>query len=232
MTTARIASWTILFALAAAPAAALGFFDGFNRPDDTDMGPSWTEQAYDWRIENGTARTELGFGNEALMTVNGLNMAEPTLGVNIHYQGDERITYGGLVSLYKDLDNCVFVKVQDNAPEGDYFRVFFYWGNNSLSAWPGMTGGDYYVEVTPFTDARLWTVIEDDQVTLLIDRDFNGVPEDVITRGGIPLAEAGTGVGLCGFDNVTLDNFRAVPEPATLSLVALGALALIRRRKL
>jgi len=204
---------------------AAGQGDNFNRPDGTNMGPNWNEVRGDWRIENQMARSQPTAFTD-LMTFNGYNSTEPYVEAEVHYLGAARVTYCALVSRYLDLSNNLFVKVQDNNASGDFERVFFYYGNNG-GAWSGMTGGNYYVDVTPFTKARIWTVVQGTNITLNIDRDMNGVPEDTLTRGNFPVANLGDVVGLGGYNNATFDNF-LVPEPATLGL--LGLLAVLRRR--
>jgi hypothetical protein len=220
----RIAFAVAALALVSSAAVAQG--DDFNRPNSTNMGPNWTEVAGDWRIENNRARSQPAPATD-LMIFNPWTSPAPYVEAEVYYEGSARVTYAALVCLYANLSNNLFVKVQDNNANGDFERVFFYYGNNG-SAWPGMTGGPYYVDVTPFTQARIWTVVSGNNITLNIDRDMNGVPEDVLTRGGFPTGSLGVGVGLGGYNNASFDNFR-VPEPASLTLLGL-ALLLVRRR--
>ena len=206
---------------------ALAQGDDFNRPNGTDMGPNWTEVSGDWRIENQRARSGTGSSTD-LMKFNGFSSDEPLVQADIFYEGGPRTVYNALVSLYNDLNNNLFIKVQDNGGTGSFFRVFFYYGNNG-GAWSGMSGGNYYEDVDPFTEARIWTTVSGTDITLNIDRDFDGTPEDVLTRGNFPLANLGKEVGLGGYSNASFDNF-VVPEPAALSLLGVGFLALLRRR--
>jgi hypothetical protein len=222
-----------IFALGISSPTFADFFDDFNRPDSSDLGPDWAEQNGDFRVESGRARSSLGFGGEDLMTVNGFSSSNPVLSMDVAYDGAPRVSYAALVSLYSDLNNNIFVKVQDNDSTGDFERVFFYYGNNSIVGWPGMTGGGTLDIVAPFQQARIESSIVGDTVTLTIDRDFNGTPETILSRGGIPAVGLGTGVGVGGFDNASLDNFLAVPEPASVMLTGLGLLmgALLFGRK-
>ena len=221
----------VVFALAAAFAvagsASGSIVDDFNRPDGSDMGPNWLERVGDWRIENNMARSSPEFAAD-LMTFTGFSGMDVTISADVHYLGGARVTYASLVAGYADLGNNVFIKVQDNNSNGDFERVFFYYGNNG-GPWPGMTGGDFFVDVDPFTDANISITLVGDQVTLEIDRDFNGTPEDVLTRGNIPLDGLGDLVGLAGFNNAAIDNF-AIPAPSVLALLAAAGLWRRRRR--
>ena len=202
---------------------ALAAVDNFNRPNGP-LGADWTAVSGTWRIENNMARSSTGAATD-LAIYNALQTANALVGADVFYLGGSRITYAALVSGYTSASNTVFIKVQDNNGNGDFERVFFYFGNNG-SPWPGMTGGPSFVDVTPFTQARLWTVLSGNSITLNIDRDMNGVPEDVLTRGGLP--SLGTSGGLGGYSNAAFDNFVMTPEPASLALLA--AVALLRRR--
>lgn len=204
---------------------AAGQGDNFNRPDGTNMGPNWNEVTGDWRIENEMARSQPSAFTD-LMTFNGYNSTQPYVEAEVYYLGSARVTYAALVSRYLNLSNNLFIKVQDNNSSGDFERVFFYYGNNG-GPWAGMTGGNYYVDVTPFVKARIWTVVSGTDITLNIDRDMNGVPEDILTRGNFPTANLGDVVGLGGYNNATFDNF-LVPEPASICLLAMAVL--VRRR--
>jgi len=213
-----------------AQAGPLTVVDDFNRPDGTNLGPNWNEANPDFRIENGTARSEAVFGG-SLMTYTGPVSNPNVVGADVFYQGGPRVVYNALVLGYANLANNVFVKVQDNNANGDFDTVFFYYGDNG-GGWPGMTGGPASQAVpTPFTSARLTLTLAGNAVTLTIDTNFDNVPELTYTRGGIPLANLGSGVGLGGFNNATFDNFalegtQAIPEPASLALWGVGTLAL------
>jgi len=223
-----------------------GFFfaDGFDEPErqgSTDMGPFWTEQWSDWSIEDEHARSVPG-AESALMTVNGFEASEPLLEVAVRYDGTIRPTYVALVSLYLDDDHCVFVKIQDgwkdtqgveHGVDGLYDTVWFFFGNNSQVPWGDMQHGwDDWEDLSPyFSEARIGTYVVGDEVFVGIDRDFDGEPESIYSRDGIPLAELGLGVGLGGYNAAGADNFLAMPEPATLAFVGLGAAALVARRR-
>ncbi|KPJ74806.1 MAG: hypothetical protein AMK72_03690 [Planctomycetes bacterium SM23_25] len=213
-----------------------GFFfaDGFDRPASTDMGPYWTETWSDWRVEGSVARSALG-SESALMIVNGVETPSPYLEVTVRHDGTIRPTYVALVSLYLDNAHCVFVKVQDYDLDGRYDTAYFYLGNNSHVPWGDMEHGyDDWNDLAPyFSEARIATTIIGDQVFLAIDRDMDGDVDENSTfvRDAIPVAELGLGIGLGGYNNAWADDFLAVPEPATLALMGLGAAVLVATRR-
>jgi len=234
---------TVLWGAGAEAGPTGGFFfaDGFQRPDSTDMGPYWTEQWSDWRVEGEVARSAPG-DQSALMTVEGYELDEPILEVTVRYDGTARPTYVALVSLYLDNAHCIFVKIQDgwkdaqgveHDVDGLYDTVWFYQGNNSGQPWGDMVAGyDDWDDLAPyFSEARVGTYIVGDEVVVGIDRDFDGVPESLYARDGIPLDELGLGVGLGGYNDAWADNFLAVPEPATLAVMGLGAAVFLARRR-
>lgn len=178
--------------------------DNFNRPDAPALGTNWTAQSGTWRIEANQARSSQSAGTDVVLFR--VPASNAVVSADVFYQGSARTVYCALMPGYSNLANNVFVKVQDNFATGAFQRVFFYYGNNG-GPWSGMTGGSYYVDVAPFTSARITTRLSGSQVTLEIDRNFDSVPEDTITRGGIPLAALGRGAALGGYFNATFDNF-------------------------
>jgi hypothetical protein len=227
----------LAWAAPAAQASPFVFIDEFDRPDGTDLGPYWTEQACDWRLEGGLARTQAGEPSCAIALLNGYAWDEPSLLAMVHAVGSPRPTYAALVARYLDDDNCLFVKVQDNNLDGAFDVVVFYLGNNSLTPWSGMTDhagapANYWQFVTPFTQAYLGLTVAGDQVIVTLDRDFDGTPEDVIIRGGVP-AGLGQRVGMGGYNEAAIGDFIAMPEPATAILLGLGVAGMVfmpRRR--
>ncbi|MBE3134896.1 MAG: PEP-CTERM sorting domain-containing protein [Acidobacteria bacterium] len=224
---AMVAAALAVALVAGSAAGGIIVVDDFNRPDDSYMGPDWIERFSDFRIENNEVRTLAGdtAQSPALATLVGFGAADCALEVTARYEGPARPTYVALVARYADNENCVFVKVQDNNEDGYYDLAWFYWGNNSLVP----LVADYWEYLDAFTDARLTLALAGETLVLTIDTDFDGSPEEVVTRYNIP--DGGLGVGLGGYNDAALDDFVALPEPATLALAAAGACGLAARRR-
>jgi hypothetical protein len=182
-------------------APALAVTDNFDRVDSTNLGANWTENNGDTAI-TGTRAT--GDAN-SLMTYVGTSFTTPKVEARVYCGA--ALSYGALVARYASLTDNVFVKVQG---VGTFTDVYFYYGNNA-GGWPGMTGGPgTFALPTPFAAADIALTVVGDQVTLLIDKDFDGVFEESFTRGGLPLAALGKGTGLGFFGPVEIDNFEAI----------------------
>ena len=95
-------------------------------------------------------------------------------------------------------------------------------------------GGD--ADIAWHNYAVLFDVVAD-TMELFVDEVSRGVLNLTTFEGGlfsgIPDEYAGIGGSSAAGDNVVLDNYQigAVPEPATMMLLGMGALALIRRRR-
>lgn len=179
--------------------------DDFNGANGLPLGPAWTAVAGLWRIESGRARNSAPLGSEVVhsdvavfVTTNQANGAS----VDVFYLGAPRLTYAAILLGFADLTNSVFVKVQDNSASGSFNTAHFYYGNNRSVIWNGELSA-----LSPFTQARMTVRFSGNNVALEIDRNFDSVPEDVLTRSGFPVAKLGTGIALGGYNDAAFDNF-------------------------
>ncbi|MCC7174525.1 MAG: hypothetical protein IT159_04950 [Bryobacterales bacterium] len=204
--------------------------DDFNRPDGTNMGPNWVEQTGDFWITSGRAS-----GTDfAVMTYVGATSNSVT--VDVYPGGD--LSYVAILLGWADLDNALFLKVQ-NQDSTAFTHAAFYTGNNNTS---GMWGLGFLQLNTPFAAARFTATLLGDTVTLYFDTDFDGTPDQVYSSSGAPIASLGTGIGLGVYGGASMDNFSIegengqgpeIPEPGTFVLLGpalLGISVALRRR--
>ena len=197
--------------------ARCDILDDFNRSNSTNMGPYWTEQAGDFSITSQVATST----NTSLMTYN--KSIGEHLCVDVIHNGISSVQYVALVSGYADLNNNVFVKIQNNVATGTYDRVYFYFGNNGSNniAWNN-TGSETISAA--FSSARMTTHLVGDTITVEFDTDFDGIPDQTYARDGINTTLIGSKAGLGGYGNPLMDNFGVASASAASAqyMVATG----------
>ncbi len=196
---------------ASGPAVLL---DDFDRADSSDLGPDWVEQLGDLRVEGNRLRSQLGTGGKSTSVYQPFDGARQAVTFDLNYDlaAGERIVAAQAYLAYADPQHYVSVNFLDNSIDGQsqFRRVFFGFTDDwSLTDWPRMRGGPQFVDVAPFSSARILAAYDPISSTLTvgIDRDFDGVYETVLTRGGILPDGLGTKVAIGGFNNVAIDNF-------------------------
>lgn len=223
----------LVFALTVTGLASAQIFDDFNRANNTNMGPNWSEVSGDWRIENNEGRANgANISMDWVGTPNSYDYYDVVASLDV-FNPNPSLHYVALrtgVSATQELR----IKVQQQSPYGGFNYVGFYTKANS--AWPG--GAGFVALPQPFDKGRITTYFKPgntDTVYLDIDTDFNGVPEMTMSSPGVNniAGQLGKGVGigaygLAGVQSAEFDNFRVVPEPTSLLLLA--ALAALRRR--
>ncbi len=213
--------------LIASSAMSMSFFDNFNRADSSNLGANWSNANGTIGISGNMAQSP--DQNTNLATVVGYSDTADNTAIEFDvFHGQQTVTYAAAVLGYSNLSTNIFIKIQDNAIGGTYNRAFFYLGNNGTGGGPGAQN-----IVTPFASAHIRVTYAGGIATLEMDADFNGTYEQTLTAN-YGSQTLGTGAGLGAFGDGKVDNYAinaAVPEPATVVVIALGALALLRRRK-
>ena len=194
--------------LVAAPGASAAYtcgttLDDFDRADSTNVGSKWTERAPDFAIA-GQRATNPG-ATAGLMTFNNLAATEVCVDIAANGTG---VQYGGVALRYGSLTQNLFVKVQQNAGAG-FDRAYFYVGNNGAG-----TPTPSSVPLAAFAGARLHVFVVGNRVTLDIDTNFDGTPEQSFGSDYPAGAGTGTEVALVSYGGARLDNFRE-PAPAS-----------------
>lgn len=110
----------------------------------------------------------------------------------------------------------VDVTLVDAIPEGKWFQVWFQFLTDT-----GGSSGDVG-----------YTAVAGGGATTTVSFNYGALPVDFANPGNWTQLRIGTNPG-GGFDAtaVYIDNIRVTPEPATLALLGMGGLALIRRRR-
>jgi hypothetical protein len=199
----------LLLASASSASAAIdcsNVRDTFNSANIATLGSSWTQQAPTTSIEGQRATNpNLTTG---LSTFNGGTGNAACADVTVNGTGGQ---YVAIVLNFAGPNDNLFIKVQENTGGGAFDTVFFYHGNNGTAFAPVQA-------ITPFTSGRFAVSRSGDNVTVDIDTNFDGVPEQEYTRTGansVPNLGTGIGLGLYGHDFA--DNFAtsaATPSPS------------------
>jgi hypothetical protein len=190
--------------------------DDFNRPDGP-IGGAWGPGAGNFAnwVVSGNRGAHLAGSLETIVHTTASEPFASSVQVMDVQTSGTALQYIALMGGLGGGGN-IFVKVQQQDGLGMFHVAGFYSANN-VGSWPVMTGGGAFFTLNaPFAAARLTVSVDaaGDMVTLDIDTDFNGTPEQTYSRGGASSLAAGTGFGLGGFGSTTFDNWSTC-QPTT-----------------
>ena len=200
--------------------------DDFDRPDSTEPGINWTELATDFRIEDGQLRS--GFESDSVVVFDAFASQSQTIVTELSgaIEDGERSVNASIFLAFADEENHIEIQFNDSNSAGDsnFDRIFFKRGSDRFlnESWAGAVGGDPSVAITPFETANVFATYDpvSQSISVGIDRNQDGVYEDIFHRGGIRPEGLGQQVALGGRQDVAFDNFivdptiRSVIEPS------------------
>jgi hypothetical protein len=214
-----INKWTLVLTLGVVGmvAAANAQSDDFNR---TVLGPNWTVQTGSFNLDGAT----VGGDSLSLMTF-GPGAGQSSASMDVILDGSTFTQYGAIVLGYANLNQCAFIKIQDNGGLNGFDTAAFYYGNNG--------GSPDFFNITGFENVQTATIsasLVGTVATLIID---SGASHAAYTFDYGSGTIFGTGVGLGIYGPVRLDNFStpAVPEPGILALAGLSGLTMLLFRR-
>lgn len=236
-------SLVALAAVAAASIQAQTFADNFNRADAADLGANYEHFG-------GAAAPTRTIGNQAGNITLSVNLALITaanysaaytngsISADVFHDGSNSLGYVALAIGHNGLTaagNGIYMKVQGTGATG-FTSIGFYTGINGTSTAPWNGATAFFTATAPFLQARM-TVWASDATTinLGLDTNFDQVYDQTYTRtlnlGAITLADR-AGIAVYG-TSARADNLNVgvIPEPATMTVLGLGVLALARRRR-
>jgi hypothetical protein len=192
----------VVFVPTAAHAAQAG--DDFDRADG-GLGASWSTIGGTLSLVGGGAT---GTDNSAAL----LTGASGTRVSADAYAAPGRLSYVSLFGGYTNSGMAFFAKVQDNAVDGRFDTVWFYYGQN---------GNNFVLSTpiaTPVAQARIALTMSGSTGTFTVDSNFDGTPDQTFTATYPGGAAPAAGIGFYGGSRA--DNFAVDSTPVALTAPA------------
>jgi len=212
-------------------ATAQSVSDDFNRPNSTNMGPDWSEQNGDIKIESNH-----GVGNSSF-TTNWMyhtgysaTYQDAFTGISFHNNNNSSGAVGLVIGLDPNAWSGVEIKLQDNDGDKLFDRLFFE-AAIGAGAWFSQGTPVIFDLPTPIASGRL-TVHAPDADTAEVqifdaaDNLVGTYQASGITQGAFP--PVGNRVGVIAYNKAAIDDFFAQPDvtltgtPETLSVATGG----------
>lgn len=199
--------------LVAAGQACGQWRDDFNRSDGP-LGPSWVGYAgplAGYTVSSWRGR-HTGFVSSIVAHASAAGSYRSFSQTIDVFKGSDGLEYVALASGLGGAEG-LFIKVQSQDSPAAFNWLGFYRGLNA-AGWPG-AAPDFVTATAPFASARMQVYFTDDGDTLhlALDTNFDGIPEQSYTRGGVKALSAGfgTGFGIGAYGTTVYDNWRIMP---------------------
>jgi photosystem II stability/assembly factor-like uncharacterized protein len=199
--------------------------DDFDRPDGTDMGPSWIEMEGNTIIENSMGKGNSGAWNLGWMYHSQFqcDYASSVQSVDfIANQGSENVRL--MSGLDPNTWGCVSVKIQDNDMDGVFDRVFFESAINA-GTWGDLGVPVWYDLANQSTEGTMTVYFTDNGDTAVCEiYDVASGQTETFTASGIlsftyPITGTNYGIGHYNFpyfDNWKVENTEPAPLMANV----------------
>jgi hypothetical protein len=209
----------VLSLLCACGAANAQFADDFNRPDGA-IGANWTATPATavWSVLNNRGRhTSTGVNDIIQHTTATGGYVQSVSELDVFCPGSTSQFSAVIIGLGGT--DAIMVKIQDQVSTTAGFSNYGIYHRTSATGWGTWTGtgaAAFAALTAPFTEGRMKVYFPDpDTITLEIDTDFNGTPDQTYTRTGVSTiaANLGQGYGIgawaaaAEFDNWSVNGF-------------------------
>lgn len=223
---------TCLFLVLAQAATAQSVSDDFNRPNSTNMGPDWSEQNGDMKIEANHGVGGFAFSNNWMYHTGFSQTYDQTIAsVTFHHNNKTSGAVGLVLGLDPNTWGGLAVKLQDNDGDMLFDRLFFEAAINA-GAWFNNPTPIIYDLPTQLAQGRMTLSTLDADTALCEIFDATGqlvgsYQAAGITGGSFP--PVGDRVAIWAFNTPSYDDFNAslnknlVGSPTSLSVAAGGS---------
>lgn len=235
--------WIGVAILGAASAAQAQYFsDDFNRADAANLGANWDV------IGAGSATRTISNQAGNVTTANNLSLIKTTsysaaythgsISADVVHDGSAGLGYVALALGHNGntaSGNGLFIKVQGSGATG-FTSIGFYTGQNGTTTSFWTDPPIFFTASSPFLRAHMvvWASSAS-TINLGLDTDFDTVFDQTYVRNvNTGTMTFGTQAGMAVYGtSARADNLAVgvVPEPASMAALALGAAALLRRRR-